>query len=386
MTASSAAPSHLIYNRAYIMRVVFKTLFFFVLLNLCFALTNAILFINQLSLYNSLLPGRLRLPYGEDTRAYNLSLSSLDAMFASHKVASPADRSEYRVLVVGDSSVWGILLKPEETLTGQINNAQLRLPDNRIIRAYNLGHPVLSLTKDLLILEQSLNYEPDLIVWLTTLHAFPREKQLSAPIVQQHARRIQALFQKYDLTYDLSQLSPDPSLLDNTIVGQRRSLADWLRLQLYGVMWAVTGVDQYYPPAYEPRTADFEADVTYEKFLTPQPLTVDDLAFDVLDAGIRLAGETPVLLVNEPIFISTGRNSDLRYNLWYPRWAYDTYRALFAEVADQQSWRYLDLWNWINAAEFTDSPVHLTPQGTQRLAEHLGAEIIKLALTEEKMS
>ena len=75
----------------------------------------------RLSLYNRLFPGRERLPFGENpTQAYNLSLFDLDAMFASHILAEgakPAD--EYRVLLIGDSSVWGTLLRPEQTLAGQ---------------------------------------------------------------------------------------------------------------------------------------------------------------------------------------------------------------------------------------------------------------------------
>ena len=54
----------------------------------------------------------------------------------------------------------------------------------------------------------------------------------------------------------------------------------------------------------------------------------DKLAFDVLDAGMSI---TPnMLLVNEPILISNGANSDIRYNFFYPRWAYDEYRSMLA--------------------------------------------------------
>ncbi|MCZ7670394.1 MAG: hypothetical protein M5U34_26160 [Chloroflexi bacterium] len=46
-----------------------------------------------------------------------------------------------------------------------------------------------------------------------------------------------------------------------------------------------------------------------------------------------MAGDVPVLLINEPMFISSGRNSDLRYNAFYPRWAYDQYREMLGETA-----------------------------------------------------
>jgi hypothetical protein len=82
------------------------------------------------------------------------------------------------------------------------------------------------------------------------------------------------------------------------------------------------------------------------------------------------------LIVNEPIFISSGANSDLRYNSWYPRWAYDQYRALLAQEARANGWQYLDLWDSIDPAEFTDSPVHLTAVGTRGLAELIRAGVL----------
>ena len=99
------------------------------------------------------------------------------------------------------------------------------------------------------------------------------------------------------------------------------------------------------------------------------------LAFDVLRAGVKAAGPAPVLFVNEPIFISDGQNSDVRYDFYYPRWAYDDYRALMAEQSRQQGWNYLDLWNLVPASQFTNSAIHVTPLGSQMLADKVGAGI-----------
>jgi hypothetical protein len=151
-------------------------------------------------------------------------------------------------------------------------------------------------------------------------------------------------------------------------------LADVLRLQLYGVMWAATGLDQAYP-SYERPQRDFEtADTAFHDLKSP-PLTEKDLALDLMAAGVRAAETTPVLFVNEPIFISDGKNSDVRYNLLYPRWAYDDYRRLLTEQSQQQGWAYLDLWNRIPPSEFTNSIVHLTPAGSQQLADRIGEQM-----------
>ena len=83
--------------------------------------------LGKLSLYNAVLPGRERFPFGETPESYNLSLFDLDAMFASHVLAG-ADEApdEYRVLLIGDSSVWGTLLTPAQMLSGQLNRRPIR--------------------------------------------------------------------------------------------------------------------------------------------------------------------------------------------------------------------------------------------------------------------
>jgi len=81
------------------------------------------------------------------------------------------------------------------------------------------------------------------------------------------------------------------------------------------------------------------------------------------------------LLVNEPMLISDGINSNIRYNFFYPRWAYDEYRQQLAEHAAARNWRYLDLWDLVPAVEFTNSAIHLTPAGETLLANTIAAAI-----------
>jgi hypothetical protein len=365
------------YTRSFALRVAAKAAFLFILVNLAFAALNPLPLLGQIAVYNVLVPGRLRLPYGENSeQSYNLSLMSLDAMFASHEVAQPKAADEYRVLVLGDSSTWGILLRPEETLAGILNAGNYTALDGRRMRFYNLGHPVMSLAKDLLLLDYAMRYEPDAIVWLFTAQSFPREQQLYPPLVQHNAEAMRRLISEYGLQLDpQDERLVNPSLIERTLVGRRRDLADWLRLQLYGFAWGATGIDQYYPPSYMPRSEDFDEDISWQGIHEPRALTEDDLAFDVLAAGIARAGNRPVLLVNEPMFISSGRNSHLRYNFFYPRWAYDSYRRLLTRIAEQRGWQLLDLWDAIAPDEFTDSPVHLTPEGVRELGELVAARV-----------
>ena len=365
----------------FVRNVILKALALFLVANLLFALTDPFPLLGRISAYNHLFPGRLRLPYSDDPQnAYNLSLFNLDATFASHELAAgPKPAGEYRVFLIGDSSTWGFLLPPDQTLATYLNAAGYTLSDGRQVRVYNLGYPVMSLTKDLLILSRAMQYDPDLIVWPVTLESFPYDKQLYPPLLQHNPGPVRDLITGYQL-----HLNPDdpylikPSFWDRTIIGERRGLADLVRLQLYGSMWAATGIDQYIPVTYTPRQEDLSADLTFHN-LQPPHLNRSDLAFDVLKAGVKMAGNTPVLIINEPMFVSRGKNSDIRYNFFYPRWAYDDYRRLLAEESSANGWHALDLWDSVDTTEFTNSAVHLTPKGTAQFADQVGQAVLQLA-------
>ncbi len=359
------------------LRILLKGVILFILFILLFSFTNPLPALGRISIYNHLVPGRLRLPYADDPqRAYSLSLFNLDAMFASQQLAAgskPAD--EFRVLLVGDSATWGFLLKPEQTLSAQMNAIGATLPDGRHLRAYNLGYPVMSLSKDLLVLSYAMRYQPDLIVWLVTLESFPYDKQLFPPLVQHNPIPMRRLIQRYGLKLD--PYDPgfiQPNFLDWTLIGQRRQLADLLRLQLYGVLWAATGIDQDIPANYPQRMEDLPDDPSFHD-LHP-PLQAKDLALDVLQAGVALAGDTPILIVNEPMFVSQGAHNDIRYNFYYPRWAYDDYRRLMVEHSARQGWHYHDFWDAIPPDQFTNTAIHMTPEGTREFAGMLTQALI----------
>jgi hypothetical protein len=349
--------------------VLLKATLLFVLFNFAFILINKIP-LGKLSLYNSIFPGRERFPFGETPESYNLSLFNLDAMFASHVLAGAQKTpDEYRVLLIGDSSVWGTLLTPQQTLAGQLNENRFQAC-GRTVQAYNLGYPTISLMKDLMILDQAKGYRPDMVIWLTTLEAFPNDKQLTSPIVANNAERVKELITNYQLSMNPNdQALVNASKWDQTFVSQRRAVADLLRLQIYGALWASTGIDQFYPKNYERAQTDLEADEDFHELTSLR----DTLALDVLDAGMSVAPLT--LLVNEPILISNGLNSNIRYNFFYPRWAYDEYRQTLAEHAAEAHWHYLDLWNLVLANQFTNSAIHLTSAGETQLANKIAGAI-----------
>jgi hypothetical protein len=351
-------------DRAFLLRVAGKTLIFLVILNLLFAWLYPMRFLGSLSLYNLIFPGRQRLPYGDDPeQSFNVSVNQLEALFAAHEINRGIDPdTEFRLLIMGDSSVWGFLQEPNETISAQINEAALYSEDGRPIRAYNLGYPTLSLTKDLLLLDHAKVYKPDLILWFVTLESFPIEKQLSSPILEFNPDKAHELITSNESLeqLDLGRITPG-SFWERTIFGSRRQLADLIRHQVYGMLWSATGVDHYIPENFELRAEDLSEDLSFQAWF-PGEISIDDLAFDVLKAGLQVS-PAPIVFINEPIFLSRGENSDIRYNFYYPRWAYDQYREWFELEAAQNQWNYLDLWNEVPAQVFTDSAIHYDVEG-----------------------
>ena len=326
-------------------------------------------FLNRVSLYNHVFPGRERLPFGESPQtAYNFSIGSLDAAFASHRIsgAGKKDPGTLRVVMLGDSSTWGTLLRPQETLCGQLDG---RTAGGRTIACYNLGYPTLSLTKDTMILNRAMEYDPDLIIWPMTLESFMKDKQTDNPLVRENSAEYAALF---------PDRPAEEEQQGESFWQQRREIADWYRLQLYGLMWAGTGIDQDYPETYPAPQTDLEADNSFHGIEGPLP--DDSLAWDVLDAGVRRAGDVPVLIINEPMLISSGANSEIRYNYYYPREAYDSWHGKLTELAEENNWNFADYWNVLETETFTNSAIHYNAEGASFLAD-LTMEQIELILT-----
>ena len=127
-----------------------------------------------------------------------------------------------------------------------------------------------------MILEKAQSYDPDLVIWLTTLEAFPRDKQLSVPLLENNPAVVNRVLEKYHLPGGPLKT---PSFFERTLIGRRKALADLLRLQIYGMMWSATGIDQVYPADYPAAQVDLEANA---EFHGQETIVREDLAFEVI--------------------------------------------------------------------------------------------------------
>lgn len=363
--------------------LLLKATALFVLFNVIYYVVQPLNLLNRLTVYNTLVPGRLRFPFSESSDvSYSLIVTNIDQMLASHVLARPKAADEFRVLMIGDSAVWGYLLEPTQSQAECLNAMQLTTPSGRKVRVYNLGYPTLTVMKDLLVLRHALPYQPDLIIWPTTLASLYPSDQLDFEVIKAHYDETAALIKQHNFL--LYQTLTPPTWLDRTIFGQRRSLADWLRYQLYGFGWAATGIDHRLPKFVTPHPSQYGADdgilsVGMMHLKTPRKMSVEDLSFDIVKVGIETAKTkgVPVLLINEPMYRSS--TSELRWNFYYPKWAYDTYRDSFREVAQKEGWRYLDLWDAAPPDRFTDTDFHLTATASCEYAAKLREPILSAA-------
>src|SRR5450755_4561031 len=150
--------------------ILVKAIILFALFNVVYYVTQPLTLLNRLTVYNSLVPGRTRLPFSQyPDSSYSLIMTNIDQMLASHEIAGAKAPDEFRVVMIGDSSVWGYLLSPTQTQADCLNGLGLTLASGHKVRVYNLGYPTLSVTKDFLILRHALQYKPDLIIWPMTL-------------------------------------------------------------------------------------------------------------------------------------------------------------------------------------------------------------------------
>jgi lysophospholipase L1-like esterase len=356
------------------LRVISKAAIILAAANLCFAFFNPPL--GRLSIYNWMVPGRLRLPFadpGDERLGYSLMVyEDFEAMFAAHVISQPKPPDEYRVVLLGDSAVWGYNLGNADTVAEQINDRGL-VVCGRKVRAHNLGYVGLGVARDLLLLERALPHRPDMILWFVTLKSLGDMGRANVQeLLQPQAEQALRLISAYRLAIDTSYLRL-PVMRERSLLGQRARLKKLAVLQLDGLLWSATGLD-FHVTELPAMDSDQTDDPALGRNRSGQ-LDREELLTGVLDAGFRMAGPTPVLVVNEPIFIATGENHDVRYDVYYPRWAYDQYRAHLAEWMSQRGRPYLDLWDAVPPSEFGETPLHLTAQGASRLSEVLARQL-----------
>jgi len=356
--------------------VVVKALSLFVVINVVYGLVMPP--VAGVSVYNVFVPGLARMPFGFGNDSFTVTMDDVDAMFASHEISAEKRPDEIRVALIGDSTVRGDSLPPGDTLAGQLNRLGLQCGDKKI-KAYNLGYPHPSIVKDLIFFDETMQRQPDAIIWFITLNTLMNQYRLN-PFLTGNRERAAQIMDTYDIPFGPRKMlsEQETGFYEKTLVGQRSFLARWLKLQALGLVWSATG-DDTHVPSNQANTVprDLKKADDY-RGLKPGANLRSSLLLGAFAAGYDLAGETPVLLVNEPIFVADGMNSEVRYNNLYPRWAYQQYRGLLSDEVKNIPWNYLDSWDAIPPEHFTDNPLHLSAEGERLFAGRIAPTLLAM--------
>src|SRR5438105_451567 len=85
-----------------------------------------------------------------------------------------------------------------------------------------------------------------------------------------------------------------------------------------------------------------------------EPMPNETWRFLWLGQALASRKKAQLLVVNEPIFIGSGQNSDANYNSQFERALYDRYRAVLTDFTKHSGIWFGDLWNAVPPEYFTN--------------------------------
>lgn len=89
-----------------------------------------------------------------------------------HKLSQPKAPGEIRILMLGNSAVFGGLLPPQNSSAYHLQNFLEESPLTGRARVYNLAANGAYAQDDFLVLHEALKYQPDVVFWGVTLRDF----------------------------------------------------------------------------------------------------------------------------------------------------------------------------------------------------------------------
>jgi hypothetical protein len=306
---------------------------------------------------------------------------TLDPLLDAHEIAQPKAPDEFRVIMLGDSATFCLYCPTRESIPQALTDLDATI-NGKQVRAYNLAYPGSDWLKDILILQHALKYQPDAIVWLVTAKGsgdqpLPQEPEAHL-ITRLNAAELPALARDYNLdTWDIQRYTAAAVWYQQSIWTHGGRLRDWLVLLARTVRSALLQpgkdlTDQYLLPG-PPVTSQPIRPVAEINSSLPGYNVMPNRQWELLRAGAQMAREAdvPLVIVNEPIYIGSGENSDVNYNSFYERALYDRFRAALTDFVAQHEVPYLDLWNTLPAEDFSNTSLHYNAEGNRRVADEI---------------
>src|SRR5260221_9458331 len=353
------------YDRRIWFRIALKALVIVLVADVLFIIFRPFDSISSYSVYGHFLPLRKRITV--PARDEQSQLGKLETLLHAHEISQPKAADEFRVVVLGDSGINGWGVPDEQTISGYLTALGQNIR-SRKGHAYNLAYIGPNVTRDFLIADAALAYQPDLILWFVTEDGFlNKTPDRLLEFNQPRLTQLTAQFQLSDLNARLYGHYQDV-WWQRSLLAQRGDIYQWITFQTSALARAdFLSVDfgaMQKNPAQQYQLDDGQ----------PTQLQMPSASWLPLTALGQLTN-VPVLIVNEPIY-SVSEPSSM-YDALYDRSLYDKYRGVLASFcADNRLW-CLDLWNSLPQMDFSDTPLHHTPMGNQTIASLVAREIIR---------
>jgi hypothetical protein len=299
------------------------------------------------TLYNTVLPGRLRMVWTSGNGLF-VSETRIPRMLADITAARPKQQDEYRIFVLGSSETWGAYVLPEETVSAVLDSLGLTAPDGRQVRVYNVAFPVPDGLKDLVFADYFLkhHFQPDLILFALNLSTLNPPNL--HPLLLANPDITDAVVQAYRLSDiphldDLSQAVQPPAWERHNFLAERGDLAAWLTNQAYGFAWTLTGIDFNLPELGQQKEYADHVEWTNHR---PGLLEALQQAAESHQAEVML-------------YASPSASSAPLFNRW------------IRGEAERLNLPFLDCRQLLPVSEFTNTRLHITPRGHKELANQI---------------
>ena len=331
------------------LRVILKALILFFVLNLLLTLFPY----PSYFVFRQLLPKLNKFPiyvvYYDSQAKHGFGAQNVfdvNVLFNTHLISyekKPAN--QYRIIFIGDLTV------RDGTIYPMINQQEC---NGKILHAYDLGYYGASATKDLMILQESMKYSPDLIVWSVTSRTLSNEPK-------DFALANSADLEKLITTYGL----PIPA--DQSMTGRSFfSGGDKIRLQTRLVLNYAILFPAIRSPQRIIQTAinDIKANNAADQEALPAS---GAYLFSALTAASQIAGDAPLMLIDMP-----------RPSIVVTQADYLQYRHGLSSLNTEQHWSFLDLGNLIPDKDFIDK-IHRNADGETLFDKAVIPAILEIA-------
>lgn len=216
-----------------VLRACIKGVLLYLLFILAYNAVQPVLMRRLPTLYNTILPGRVR---------FNTDIETNIGLMLNDHIIQQASDETWNIVMLGSSETYGLYDAPDNAMPMYLDRWGLESANGRPVRVYNLSYPIPDVAKDLMIAESVVQSRLpiDLLVLNVNGWSFsplgPHDMLYTNPEVRRD------LLSRYGFasTY-FTALPPVP---ERSFWTDRPTLAAWMQMQVEAVRWTVTRRDE----------------------------------------------------------------------------------------------------------------------------------------------